>query len=85
MVPIFTREIEDNSFIQKMDVLSQKVSFSSYFWRSTTIQIIPKINGISCVKDIANETEIDTDLVARCIRFHFLVIWWNFKFLYILF
>ncbi|PAV80888.1 hypothetical protein WR25_06893 [Diploscapter pachys] len=54
VVPIFTREIEDNSFIQKMDVLSQK--------------IIPKINGISCVKDIANETEIDTDLVSRCIR-----------------
>ncbi|KAK5975830.1 hypothetical protein GCK32_018551 [Trichostrongylus colubriformis] len=31
-------------------------------------KIIPKIDGIRCVKEIATEVEIDADLVMRCVR-----------------
>lgn len=57
MVPMFTRQIDFNSdptLVDKMDVLSQK--------------IIPKIDGVRCVKEIASEVDIDPDLVSRCIR-----------------
>ncbi|KHJ89336.1 nitrogen permease regulator 2 [Oesophagostomum dentatum] len=55
MVPMFTRAIQlTPAIIDKMDVLSQK--------------IIPKIDGIRCVKEIAMEVEIDPDLVMRCVR-----------------
>ncbi|KAK6759530.1 hypothetical protein RB195_021237 [Necator americanus] len=55
MVPMFIRAIQVTpALIDKMDVLSQK--------------IIPKIDGIRCVKEIATEVEIDPDLVMRCVR-----------------
>ncbi|KJH42573.1 maleylacetoacetate isomerase [Dictyocaulus viviparus] len=55
MVPMFIRATQlTPAVIDKMDVLSQK--------------IIPKIDGIRCVKEIATEVEIDTDLVMRCVR-----------------
>ncbi|VDM75363.1 unnamed protein product [Strongylus vulgaris] len=55
MVPMFIRAIQlTPAIIDKMDVLSQK--------------IIPKIDGIRCVKEIATEVEIDPDLVMRCVR-----------------
>ncbi|WKY14136.1 hypothetical protein Q1695_000021 [Nippostrongylus brasiliensis] len=55
MVPMFIRATVPNpAVVDKMDVLSQK--------------IIPKIDGIRCVKEIATEVEIDPDLVMRCVR-----------------
>ncbi|KAK5973725.1 DNA-directed RNA polymerase subunit [Trichostrongylus colubriformis] len=55
MVPMFIRATQlSPAVIDKMDVLSQK--------------IIPKIDGIRCVKEIATEVEIDADLVMRCVR-----------------
>lgn len=56
MVPIFTRIPPPTSAEQlhKMDVLSQK--------------ICPHIDGVRCVKDIAQVVQIDADLVGRCIR-----------------
>uniref|UniRef100_A0A0K0DP01 Nitrogen permease regulator 2 n=1 Tax=Angiostrongylus cantonensis TaxID=6313 RepID=A0A0K0DP01_ANGCA len=55
MVPMFIRATQlTPAVIDKMDVLCQK--------------IIPKIDGIRCVKEIATEVEIDTDLVMRCVR-----------------
>ncbi|XGW34842.1 hypothetical protein V3C99_018688 [Haemonchus contortus] len=55
MVPMFIRASQlSPAVIDKMDVLSQK--------------IIPKIDGIRCVKEIATEVEIDADLVMRCVR-----------------
>ena len=72
MVPMFTRAIQlTPAIIDKMDVLSQKVSssHSCFFLRELVdVQIIPKIDGIRCVKEIAMEVEIDPDLVMRCVR-----------------
>uniref|UniRef100_A0A8R1HXW5 Nitrogen permease regulator 2-like protein n=1 Tax=Caenorhabditis japonica TaxID=281687 RepID=A0A8R1HXW5_CAEJA len=55
MVPMFIREVElSPRLIEKMDVLSQK--------------IIPQIDGINTVREIAIILELDPSLVARCVR-----------------
>ncbi|GMT32893.1 hypothetical protein PFISCL1PPCAC_24190 [Pristionchus fissidentatus] len=57
MVPMLIRTIqrdESHRIIEKMDVLSQK--------------IIPEIDGVRCVREIAAKVAIDADLVMRCIR-----------------
>lgn len=55
MVPMFIREVElTERLIEKMDVLSQK--------------IIPQIDGINTVREIAIVLELDPSLVARCVR-----------------
>lgn len=55
MVPMFIREVElTDRLIEKMDVLSQK--------------IIPRIDGINTVREIALDLELGSSLVARCIR-----------------
>ncbi|CAI2351569.1 unnamed protein product [Caenorhabditis sp. 36 PRJEB53466] len=55
MVPMFIREVElTDRLIEKMDVLSQK--------------IIPQIDGIKTVREIAIILELDPSLVARCVR-----------------
>ncbi|CAI4229799.1 unnamed protein product [Auanema sp. JU1783] len=57
MVPMFIRQVdlfEENGLIDRMDVLSQK--------------IIPKIDGVRCILEIAHEVDIDPDLVSRCVR-----------------
>lgn len=55
MVPMFVRDVElTKAVVEKMDVLSQR--------------IIPMIDGIRTVKEIADEASIDQDLVVRCVR-----------------
>ncbi|KAF1757518.1 hypothetical protein GCK72_013974 [Caenorhabditis remanei] len=55
MVPMFIREVDlTDRLIEKMDVLSQK--------------IIPQIDGINTVREIAISLELDPSLVARCVR-----------------
>ena len=55
MVPMFIREVDlTDRLIEKMDVLSQK--------------IIPQIDGINTVREIAISLEPDPSLVARCVR-----------------
>ncbi|UMM28358.1 hypothetical protein L5515_011239 [Caenorhabditis briggsae] len=55
MVPMFIREVElTDRLVEKMDVLSQK--------------IIPQIDGINTVREIAINLELDPSLVARCVR-----------------
>lgn len=55
MVPMFIREVTlTDHLIEKMDVLSQK--------------IIPQIDGINTVREIAIILELDPSLVARCVR-----------------
>uniref|UniRef100_A0A1I7V0K7 Nitrogen permease regulator 2 n=1 Tax=Caenorhabditis tropicalis TaxID=1561998 RepID=A0A1I7V0K7_9PELO len=55
MVPMFIREVDlTERLIEKMDVLSQK--------------IIPQIDGINTVREIAIILELDPSLVARCVR-----------------
>ncbi|GMR32362.1 hypothetical protein PMAYCL1PPCAC_02557 [Pristionchus mayeri] len=57
MVPMLIRKIRRDEYpriIEKMDVLSQK--------------IIPEIDGVRCVREIAIKVSIDADLVMRCIR-----------------
>ncbi|GMT04444.1 hypothetical protein PENTCL1PPCAC_26618 [Pristionchus entomophagus] len=57
MVPMLIRSIRRDEWdrtIEKMDVLSQK--------------IIPEIDGVRCVREIAIRVAIDGDLVMRCIR-----------------
>ncbi|TKR73964.1 hypothetical protein L596_021200 [Steinernema carpocapsae] len=56
MVPIFTRTPPPitTDHIHKMDILSQK--------------IVPHIDGVKCIKEIANVIEIEADLVERCVQ-----------------
>lgn len=55
MVPMFIRQVDlTDRLIEKMDVLSQK--------------IIPQIDGINTVREIAIILELDASLVARCVR-----------------
>lgn len=55
LVPMFIREVTlTDRLIEKTDVLSQK--------------IIPKIDGINTVREIAIDLELDPSLVARCVR-----------------
>ncbi|KAF8383959.1 nprl-2 [Pristionchus pacificus] len=57
MVPMLIRKIRTEEYdriIEKMDVLSQK--------------IIPEIDGVRCVREIAMKVSIDADLVLRCVR-----------------
>lgn len=45
----------------------RKYVFSELLLR-VNLQIISKIDGIRCVKEIASLVSIDSDLVGRCIR-----------------